>query len=290
MSRIINQTELHVKFIQMSTSFSIFQRPFIIQNLKRSQKLFAEHNFLLQWGARSLIDRVSDIRRDFQKILILSSRESASLATAFPKADIHILDLLSPVCDPEDLAIDTGYDLILSLCDLHKMNDLPGVLICLRRALKPDGVFLACFPGGETLHELRASLLHGEMIVLGGASPRVFPFVDKQQVGALLQRSGFSLPVVDSDILSVSYRDIFHVMADLRGMGEANALVGRHKYLSPSRLFSEAGQYYAENFVEPDGRITATFEMISFIGWAPHDSQPRPLTRGSGQISLKDVL
>lgn len=274
----------------MPQSFPTFQRPFVIQNLKRSQKLFSEHNFLLQWGARSLLDRLSDIKRDFRKILILSSRESSLLVAHFPNADIRVLDELSPVCDPEDLAIDTGYDLILSLCDLHKMNDLPGVLICLRRALKPDGVFLACFPGGETLHELRASLLQAEINVLGGASPRVFPFVDKQQMGALLQRTGFSLPVVDSDILLVSYRDIFHVMADIRGMGETNALAGRHKYMSPSRLFLEAGKYYAENFLEVDGRITATFEMISCIGWSPHDSQQKPLARGSGQVSLTDIL
>lgn len=265
----------------------IFQKPCIAHSLKRAMENYEDHNFILQWVAREIQERLADIKRDYKHVLILSSRQSDDLVRLFPGADVTILDM---VCDPEDLPDVIGYDLILSNCDLHKINDLPGMLARIRRALKPDGVFLACFPGGETLHELRASLLHAEIATLGGASPRVFPFVDKQQAGALLQRAGFALPVVDSDILDVSYRDMFQLMADLRGMGETNSLAGRHKYFTPSRLFAEAAQYYAANYTGPDGRLKASFEMIFMIGWAPHDSQQKPAKRGSGKVPLTEVL
>ena len=272
----------------MSSSPLIFQPSAVIQGLARAQKNYADHNFLLHWCARSLCDRLEDIKRDFHKVLILSVREAEELTPLFPNADITILE--RPIVTPQDIPVGEGYDLILSSWDVHKINDVPGVLACLRHALKPDGVFLACLPGGETLHELRTCLLHAELKILGGASPRVFPFVDKQQVGALLQRAGFSLPVVDSDIVHVSYRDIFHLMADIRGMGERNSLAGRYRSFTPSRLFFEAGKHYAEVFGEDDGRISASFEMIFLIGWAPHDGQQQPAKRGSGKVPLSDVL
>ena len=185
---------------------------------------------------------------------------------------------------------EASQDLAVSILDLHTINDLPGLLIQIRRALKPDGLFLGCLFGGETLHELRSVLLEAELQTLGGASPRVAPLIDKPQMGGLLQRAGFSLPVIDSEILTVSYRDIFHLMADLRGMGEQNALHDRRKTFTPSSVFATANALYAEKFSDTIGRIGASFEIIFVIGWAPHESQQTPLKRGSGQISLADVL
>lgn len=269
----------------MQPSPLIFNKPRKANFAKRAENNFSAHDFLYQWVAKDMTERLSEITRDFQSVLLSGAHTTDYFGDRFAGATV------STDTTPETLAAQSGqYDCIISMGEMHCANDLPGLLIQMRRALKPDGVLLAAFAGGETLHELRAALMQGEVSATGGASPRVYPFADKQQMAALMQRAGFSLPVVDSEILTISYRDIFHVMADIRGMGESNALTDCHKAMSSSRLFAEAAKFYQDQFSEADGRVSASYEIIFVIGWAPHESQQKPAKRGSGQVSLADIL
>lgn len=183
-----------------------------------------------------------------------------------------------------------AFDLVVSLFGFHWVNDLPGALVQLRRALKPDGLLLAAMPGGETLKELRQAFLEAETAVEGGVSPRVSPFVDVRTAGGLLQRAGFALPMVDVDSLTVSYENAFALMRDLRGMGEANALAGRRRSFSRRRTLFAMAETYAARHGGVEGRIPATFEVLYLTAWAPHESQPKPLAPGSAKASLADVL
>ncbi|HNQ91964.1 MAG TPA: methyltransferase domain-containing protein [Alphaproteobacteria bacterium] len=249
-------------------------------------------DFLLRWAEMEMRERLSDIKREFGKALLLSPAPSQTF-TAFLLNKAEEIDTRSDI----DLAKDeifpcepNSYDLIVSFFDLHHINDLVGWLIQIRKSLKEDGAFIACMTGGETLHELRQSMMLSEIEVMGGASPRVLPFATKQQMGDLMQRVGFTLPVVDSETITGSYRDLYHLMSDLRAMGETNCLTDRYKSFTPSRLFYEASNLYTREYTEKDGRIAATFEIIFMIGWSPADTQQKPLHRGSGQIRLSSVL
>lgn len=272
------------------TPVSIFNRSQVLQRRLRSASVFRDFRFLHDWCERDILDRLSIIKREFPVAAILNDRSSDDFRQQLKIAK-GITTLLS-LCDDNEVLpqAPASLDLLVSIFDLHTINDLPGILAQIRYALKPDGLFIACLPGGETLYELRAALMEAELHVSGGASPRVFPFADKQQMGSLLQRAQFSLPVVDSDILRVSYRNLFHLMDDLRGMGESNSIAARRKTFSPRGFFSEAERIYAEKFREPDGKITASFEVISLIGWAPHASQQQPLKPGSATARLAAVL
>lgn len=255
----------------------IFQRKAILT--------FKNYDFLYTRAADDIRERLKDIKRDFIRVLLCGFYTPMYFAGDFPHA-VMMADIA-----PERFAAIAGqFDLILTLGELHRANDLPGVLVQMRRALKPDGVMMAAFAGGETLHELRASLLQGEIAATGGASPRVFPFADSQQIAGLMQRAGYSLPVVDSDVMEVLYRDLFHVMDDVRGMGEANSLAARSMRFTRPAVFAEASGYYQKHFAEAGGKIRATFEIIHVIGWSPHDSQQKPAKRGSGQVSLSEIL
>jgi len=195
------------------------------------------------------------------------------------------------VADDEVLDLDEGaHDLVIHGLCLHWANDPVGQLVQCRRALKPDGLFLGILFGGQTLHELRASLAEAETRLTGGLSPRVAPMGEIRDLGALLQRAGFALPVADAAPLTVTYETALHLMQDLRAMGEANALEGRHRRFAPRALFTEAARIYAETYGTPDGRIPATFEMIVLTGWAPDDNQPKPLRPGSAAARLADAL
>jgi SAM-dependent methyltransferase len=183
-----------------------------------------------------------------------------------------------------------SFDLIVNPLTLHTVNDLPGALIQIRRALKPDGFFIGALFGGDTLHELRTSLMQAEMNISGGVSPRVAPMAGRRDLAALMQRAGFALPVVDAETVTVMYRDIFHLMHDLRGMGHTNSLAARRRTMTARALFLEAECIYRENYGVPGGKIPATFEIIYLNGWAPHESQQKPLRRGSAEHSLTDAL
>ena len=170
------------------------------------------------------------------------------------------------------------------------MNDLPGTLIQIRRALKPDGLFLAALIGGDSLTELREAFAEAESEIEGGVSPRVAPFADVRELGALLQRAGFALPVVDSDRLTVRYQSVFALMRDLRRMGATNVLIERRRTPLRRATLQRMAEIYAQRFADPDGRVRATFEIAWLSGWVPHESQQKPLKPGSARARLADAL
>lgn len=192
--------------------------------------------------------------------------------------------------DPEHLPLrEESFDLVVSLLALHVVNDLPGALIQIRRALKPDGLFLGVVLGGATLTELRTALLEAELAETGGASARVSPFADARDLGGLLQRAGFALPVTDSDVVTVRYAHPMHLVADLRDMGETGALAERPRPLTRA-VWAHAMALYAQRFDAGDARIRATFELLTMTGWSPHESQQTPLRPGSARMRLADAL
>ncbi len=198
---------------------------------------------------------------------------------------------LKLVADEEALPFGEGvFDLVVSALSLHWVNDLPGTLIQILRCLKPDGLFVAAFLGGSSLRELQTALMDGEMEVEGGASPRVSPFVDVRDAGALLQRAGFALPVADTETIPVSYPDLMALMTDLRGMGEANAVSARRRTPSRGATIAAAAAAYRDRFGDPDGRLPATFDVIYVIGWRPHPCQPQPLKPGTADARLAEAL
>jgi SAM-dependent methyltransferase len=193
--------------------------------------------------------------------------------------------------DEENLPLaPESFDLAVSALSLQCLNDLPGALVQIRRALKPDGLFTGCLLGGQSLHELRSALAAAETQIYGGVSPRVAPFADVRDMGGLLQRAGFALPVADSEPLTVRYANMFALMADLRAMGLANALTARLRKPVAKTFFLRAAEHYAERFADSDGRVRATFEMIFLSGWAPHESQQKPLAPGAAGMRLADAL
>jgi NADH dehydrogenase [ubiquinone] 1 alpha subcomplex assembly factor 5 len=271
-------------------SVALFNRDHVRHNRMRASASFPDFRFLHDWAEQDILERLSIIRRNFPAAAILNSRASQSFQDALSE-NKNVTNLITLSDQNEFILQDpSSLDLIISILDLHTINDLPGLLVQIRQILKPDGLFMAAMPGGETLYELRSSLIEADLAHSSGASPRVFPFADKQQMGGLLQRAGFSLPVVDSDILRVAYRDIFHLMQDLKGMGETNAISDRRKTLTSRTLFEKAAEIYSSNFTDKDGKITASFEIISLIGWAPHASQQQPQRRGSATARLAAVL
>ena len=195
------------------------------------------------------------------------------------------------VADEERLPFaEASLDLVVSSLALHWVNDLVGALVQIRRALKPDGLFIGAILGGSTLTELRQSLTEAETQVRGGAGPRVSPFVDAKDGAALLQRAGFALPVVDTDTVTVRYDHPLKLLADLRAMGEANALFDRPRAPLSRRIVEKMCAIYADRFGAPDGRIFATFEIVTLTGWAPHPEQQQPARRGSAKTSLEVAL
>ncbi|WP_306119509.1 MULTISPECIES: methyltransferase domain-containing protein [unclassified Roseitalea] len=237
-----------------------------------------------------LSDRLAVVRRDFARALAvgpLAERVCARLAASgkVAKAEPAVVDEAEVlVADPRSA------DLIVSLMHLHQVDDVPGLLIQMRRVLEPDGLLLACVPASGTLAELRKSLLEAETAVTGGASPRVLPFMDVRDAGALLQRAGLAMPVTDTDAIDVRYDTMFDLMADLRAMGATNTLLARRRNPTPRRVFFEAERRYADDHADPDGRVRASFAFVWMSGWAPSESQPRPLAPGSATHSLADAL
>ena len=253
------------------TAVKVFEPDARKNAIARAEQIDGDFNFLRQHAAQNIEDRRQDIKRTFKDMLALQPAH----------------------WDNEIEALQTeghDYDLITSVLDLHAVNDLPGLLIQIRQRLKPDGLFLGAMFGGETLHELRASLMQTEIDIKGGASPRVFPMADKPQMGSLLQRAGFALPVIDSEIVTVTYENMFKLMHDLRGMGETNSIAERSRQNPGKSFFMKAADYYAQNFADSDGRIEASFEIIYLIGWAPDESQQKPLKPGSAEKRLSDAL
>ena len=238
--------------------------------------------FLHHAAADEIEDRLQMVNKAFPNQAVVTGFPdlwSKRLADAQMVADSDLLDL---PCAP--------YDLIVHAMSLHWANDPVGQIIQCRRALRADGLFLSMSFGGQTLHELRACLGQAEAEVSGGLSPRVAPMAELRDIGALLQRAGLALPVADALPFSVVYDDMWHLMRDLRAMGETNALYQRLKRMTGRRVLERAAQLYREAFSTPNGKITATFDLTFLTGWAPDDSQPKPLRPGSAQQRLADAL
>ncbi len=291
----------------MDERIEVFDRRVVRRHRERAAKTLAAHDFLLREVAERLAERLDDVTRRFPLALDLGCHDGALGRALAGHGGIETLvqSDLSPAmaaraaaagrpalaADEEALPFaEAAFDAVFSLLSLHWVNDLPGALIQVRRALKPDGLFLAAMLGGETLKELRAALLAAEVEVEGGAGPRVSPFADVRDLGALLQRAGFALPVADVDDIEVSYPDAIKLMADLRGMGEANAVANRRKGFSRRATLMRAAELYAERHADPDGRLPATFQVIYLTAWAPHESQPQPLAPGSARTRLSAAL
>lgn len=260
-------------------------------------------DFLLAAVAEELGDRLLAVKRQFDLAVDLgghTGRLAAALAASgrvdhVLRADLFTADpgLPAPdfVCDDALLPLkDASVGLIASALSLQLVNDLPGALIQIRRALLPDGLFLGAVLGGETLSELRDCLMRAELELTGGAGPRVAPFADTRDLGALLQRAGFALPVTDTDKLTVRYDNLFGLMRDLRAMGGTSILTERSRRPLSRAVFLKAAELYAADHADADGRIRATFQVVYLSGWAPHESQQKPLKPGSAKMRLADAL
>lgn len=264
----------------------------------RSASRFPQADFLHARAAANAAESLEAILRDFPVAVDLSahpgvfdaavrSRDAAGRVGPI-QTPVSMAQRAAPGADALPLA-DASTDLIVSLFTLHWANDLPGALAQIRRALKPDGLFIGTLFGAGTLKELRAVLTEVELEERGGAQARVSPFADGYDGAALLQRAGFALPVSDVDRFTVRYADLFALIRDLRAMGETNVLHGPVRPLS-RRIVARAAALYAERYGLDDGRIPATFEIIHLAGWKPHDSQQKPLPRGSAKTRLADAL
>lgn len=295
----------------MSGPPRLFDRDLLRRRLDRAARSISAAGFLRARAAEDAADRLSAVLREFPLAAELGARDGAfaralvgtpaatrigalieaDLSERMLQANPAAASPLRIIADEERLPFAAAsLDLVVSLLSLHWTNDLPGALLQIRTALKPDGLFLGTFFGGATLTELRQVLIAAEAEVTGGAGLRVSPFADGSDAAGLLQRAGFTLPVVDLDRVTVRYDHPLKLMADLRAMGEANVLVDRARTPLTRAVLARAFELYAERFGEADGRIPATFELITVTGWAPHPSQQQPLKPGSAKMRLADAL
>jgi len=280
----------------MADSPVIFDRALLRLRRRRAIALGAA-TFLLDRVASDIGDRLAAVLRRFDVAVDLGTPGGAVRAALAELGSVGTIITATMdsgsavVADEEALPFgDATLDLVVSGLALQFVNDLPGVLIQIRRALKPDGLFLAALLGGDTLIELRQSFAEAESDIEGGVSPRVAPFADLRDLGALLQRAGFALPVTDTDRLTVRYDSAFALMRDLRRMGATNVLAGRRRKPLRRATLMRMAEIYGSRFADPDGRIRATFEVIWLSGWAPHPDQQQPLKPGSAKARLADAL
>ena len=281
----------------------IFDRDLLARRRDRHAGSAEAHDFLLARVGDDLAERLSLIKRRFPLAANIGAHHGLiSQRLAGVGGIERIVDVerslrllrgcqgLRVAADEEALPFaDASLDLVVSGLALHLVNDLPGALVQIKRALKPDGLLLAALLGGGTLNELRHSWLAAEAEVTGGASPRVAPFADVRDLGALLQRAGFALPVVDSEIVTVTYASPLALMQEVRAMGASNMLLARRRHPVTRRLLMRAAEIYAERFGSA-GRVAATFEILTLTAWAPDESQQKPLRPGSAQARLADAL
>ncbi len=270
----------------------LFDHALMLDRARRRMRLEDGADFLFRRAAEDLGDRLQPVLRPFPKIVDIGTPHAAfaeTLKASRPDATTTRIVVNPSQRETLDLPPE-AFDLATSGLALQHANDLPGALIQIRRALRPDGLFIGCLAGGATLTELRQSLAEAESETTGGVSPRVFPFADVRDVGGLLQRAGFALPVADSETITVRYANVFSLMADLRAMGATNILTERSRRFTYRKLFLKAAEVYQRRFADPDGKIRATFEIIWLTGWAPHESQQKPLKPGSAKQRLADAL
>lgn len=294
------------------TPQQLFDRSAWQQNRERAATDYAKVAFLKELACARLAERLEMIRRDFTDILDLGchgGQMAAALPARFneqplkltqtdPSVDfIQQASLANPsvqnnlVMSDDILPVGpASCDAVLSALYLHWMNDLPGMLSQIRVALRPDGLLLANLLGGRSLTELRCCLAEAENEICGGISPRCMPMADIRDLGSLLQRTGFAMPVADSELVTVSYPDMFRLMADIRAMGGQNSLIGRINHFTPRTVFMRAAELYQQKFSVSDDQIKVTIELVTLTGWAPDSSQPQPLRPGSAANRLADAL
>jgi SAM-dependent methyltransferase len=281
----------------------VFDRALVRAYRRRALALGPE-TFLIDRAAEDLAERLSAVLRQFALAVDLGSPTDAVRRALVGRSEIGTIVAVDSI--PDALARDPGLkiiadeevlpfangtlDLVVSALALQSVNDLPGALVQIRRALKPDGLLLGCLLGGETLTELRQSFAAAELEVEGGISPHVAPFPDVREIGALLQRAGFALPVTDVDRVVVRYASPFALMQDLRRMGAGNALIERRRTPLRRATLARMVEFYRERFADSDGKVRATFEIVWLTGWSPDDSQPKPLRPGSARARLADAL
>ena len=287
----------------------IFDMEQLARNRNRAAENFEAFAFLKQAAVERLEDKLMLVRRSFSDVLDVGchSGQVAQMLRASGKlTSSHSLlqtDISPRFCDiagrrapamvspAETLPVEpASYDAVVSALFLHWVNDVPGLLTQMRLALRPDGLLLVCLFGGRTLNELRQCLAEAETEVSGGMSGRCAPMADIRDIGGLLQRAGLALPVADADLITVTYPNMFRLMADLKGMGEQNALFGKEQHMARRDIFLRAAELYQERFSTADGQINASFELITLTGWAPHASQQKPLARGSATHSLLEAF
>ena len=291
----------------MNDAVAVFNRASVRRHRDRAAATIDAHGFLFAAVGERLADRLDDVKRRFPVALDLGCHGGELGRALRGRGGIETVIQcdLSPrmaararrrgvptlAADEELLPFaEASFDLILSCLSLHWVNDLPGALVQMRRALRPDGLLLAAMFGGGTLKELRAALAEAEIAVRGGLSPRVAPFADVRDAGDLLARAGFALPVADADTITVSYADPLTLMRELRGMGETNAVTERGKGFTRRAVLFEAAARYREAFGDAEGRVPCTFQVITMTAWAPHPSQPKALRPGSAEAGLADAL
>jgi SAM-dependent methyltransferase len=278
----------------------IFDRRLLRARQARARTLGAV-TFLLDRVADDFCDRLAPVLRSFRLAADIGTATDAVRKVLMASGKVETVVAVSAVpgaggkpavaADEEALPFaDASLDLAVSALSLQAVNDLPGALIQIRRALRPDGLFMAALLCGDTLTELREAFASAESEIDGGVSPRVAPFADLRQLGALMQRAGFALPVADSDKLVVRYDSVFALLRDLRGMGATNTLIERRRRPLRRATLMRMAENYKERFVDADGRVRATFEIGWLTGWAPHESQQKPLKPGSAARRLADAL
>ena len=285
---------------------AVFDRRAVRMHRDRAAPDFAgRSDFLVREVGERLVGRLDDVKRRFARVLdlgchggqlgpLLRRRASPELLVEADCSRAMVEHASGParlVADEEWLPFRSdSLDLVVSALSLHWVNDLPGALVQIRQALRPDGLLLAAMLGGDTLFELREAFLRAESGHEGGVRPHVSPFPDVETLGALLQRTGFALPVVDSDRITVTYESAEHLMHDLRAMGEVNATRGRARHFARRETLHALDACYRDAFGLDDGRIPATFQVLYLTGWTPHDSQQQPARRGSGTVRLAEAL
>jgi NADH dehydrogenase [ubiquinone] 1 alpha subcomplex assembly factor 5 len=288
----------------MSEPAALFDRALWTRRKNRCAPHACQHEFLLARVADDLAGRLELVRREFAVAVNLGAyhglvgRRLRELPSIGLVIDVERAPALLALCngptvlaDEEALPLATGsLDLLVSGLSLHLANDLPGALLQIRHALKPDGLFLGALLAGDSLRELREAWLVAEDEVEGGSSPRVAPFADVRDLGGLLQRAGFALPVADADTLTVTYASPLALMAELKAMGASNMLCARRRQPIRRATLFRAAEIYAARFGRDDGRVPATFEIVTLTAWAPHPDQPKPLRPGSAAMRLADAL
>ena len=277
----------------------IFDRQLLRMRRRRAEALVPA-DFLLERVAEEMAERLSGVLRQFEMAADIGTPGDHLRDKLLASGKVEKIIAVGPLAHPASLTVaadeealpfrDGTLDLAVSALALHFVNDLPGTLIQIRRALKPDGLFLAALLGGETLTELRRAFAEAEVEIEGGISPRVVPFPDLRDLGALLQRAGFALPVADIERVTVRYGTVFSLMHDLRRMGATNALTERRRLPLRRATLARMAEIYAQRFADPDGRLRATFEIVWLSGWAPDPGQQKPLQPGSAKMRLADAL